>query len=655
MIDIALNHIQKTYFSKPVFTDVTLELKSGERVGLIGDNGTGKSTLFKIITGEEPPTDGQVIRRSGISIGYLKQHFEYDDHTSVMTVIREAFLEVYKLQEQIETLSKTLESTVDETMLQRHLKQLGDLQHRFEMLGGYDVDAQIETVLKGLAIDEVMLKTPFNNLSGGEQSRVMLAKLLLESPEVMLLDEPTNHLDIETTEWLEAFLKQHTGSVLIISHDRVFLDRVIHKIYELKQGIIETYHGNYSDYLEEREKRYALALNHYQTQQKQIDQLSSAAKRMRDWARQADNEKMFKRAKAMERRIERIEKLDKPIQDTNQFDLSFSQLSRAGRVAFEAQNLELRIGDRQLIKEGSFKIMNGEHIGLIGNNGTGKTTLIKQMLLADSQIRKNPRLQIGFLEQNVSFEKGGENLIEVYRAYHPNSDGAIRNELAKYGFIQEEVFKRIENLSGGEKMRLMLAILVKQDINCLLLDEPTNHIDIKTREILEDAVSHFEGTLLFISHDRYFLESSAERIIEIYNQNLLSYEGNYPFYLEKRALRHQQVDNAIEYSHSHKASDGSAAIKLPNSSKNSEQREASQKSVASSQKNTQEEKKRPNKVTLEHYETAIQEKENEIKSTRLAQASVMNDYVALQAYEETLKQLETELEQLMETYFAFLA
>jgi len=204
-------------------------------------------------------------------------------------------------------------------------------------------------------------------------------------------------------------------------------------------------------------------------------------------------------------------------------------------------------------------------------------------------------------------------------------------------------------------MRLMLAILVKQDINCLLLDEPTNHIDIKTREILEDAVSHFEGTLLFISHDRYFLESSAERIIEIYNQNLLSYEGNYPFYLEKRALRHQQVDNAIEYSHSHKASDGSAAIKLPNSSKNSEQREASQKSVASSQKKTQDEKKRPNKVTLEHYETAIQEKENEIKSTRLAQASVMNDYVALQAYEETLKQLETELEQLMETYFAFLA
>jgi len=650
MIDIALNHIQKSFFSKPVFTDVTLELKTGERVGLIGDNGTGKSTLFKIITGEEAPTDGKVMRRNGLKIGYLKQEVNYEDHITVMAVIEEAFLEIKVLQGKIETLSKSLADTTDEDVLQRRLKQLGDLQHHFEQLGGYEVEAKIERVLKGLAINEKMIATPFNRLSGGEQSRVMLAKLLLASPDVMLLDEPTNHLDIETTEWLEQFLKEHTGSVLIISHDRVFLDRVIHKIYELKQGIVETYFGNYTDYLDEREKRYALALNQYQNQQKQIDQLTNAAKRMRDWAGQADNEKMFKRAKAMEKRIERIEKLNKPIQDTNQFDLSFNQSSRAGKVAFEAQGLDLSIGGRSLINNGAFKIISGEHIGLIGNNGTGKTTLIKQIIQRCADIRVNPRLRIGFLEQNVSFEKEGADLIEVYRAYHPGSDGIIRGELAKYGFVQQEVFKQIETLSGGEKMRLMLAILVKQDINCLILDEPTNHIDIKTREILEEAVDQFEGTVLFISHDRYFLESSADRIIEIYNQQLLNYEGDYRFYLQKREKRHEQllIGNDAEYTVESKI-----RVKKPsNTAQNSKE---PHRVTSMRKKPTKGQKKPPNKVTLEHYERVIEEKEEEIKDVRQAQVTAGNDYVVLQGYDEVLKKLESELETLMASYFELLS
>jgi len=546
MIDITIKELKKSYFSGTIFENIDIELKSGERVGLLGENGVGKTTIFKIITGEETYQSGHLSLRNGLKIGYLKQIPDAHENMTVIDVLNLAFKELLAIESKIEALSTKMSQTIDEDTLHAMLAQLSTLQLNFEAKGGYEIREKLSKICLGLNFDDDFKMRPYMYLSGGEKTKVLLGKLLLEDPDVLLLDEPTNHLDIQTSEWLETYLQQFSGSVMIVSHDRYFLDHVVEKIFELKNGSVEIYNGTYSYYLTERKIRYESAKKIYETNQKKIAQLDEASKRMRDWGARADNPSMFKKARAIEKRIERLDTLERPVKDQNTMSMSFNSPSELGKIALEVTDFEMSIGEKCLLLGGNFKLINGSKTALIGKNGTGKTRLIKCLLEKDRPgVRLNPRAKIGLLEQDIRFKTESNTtsltMIETYKSYHPLTDGEIRNTLARYQFKGETVFKKTLTLSGGERVRLMLAILIASDINFLMMDEPTNHIDIHTREILSSSIKSFNGTVLFVSHDRFFINEIADGVIEI-DQNQLYYTGgnydDYKIYKSKqRALQ----------------------------------------------------------------------------------------------------------------------
>lgn len=628
MIDIAINNMSKAYFSDFVFNDVSIELKIGERVGLLGDNGTGKSTLFKIISGIENYDSGELFIRNNINIGYLKQLPDIYQDIKVIGVLNLAFKEVIDIRIKIKELEKILAKSTD-FQYERNLKQFGELQEKYEHLGGYEIEEKLARICKGLKIDKEMQAKSYNLLSGGEKTRVMLGKLLLEEPDVLLLDEPTNHLDIETTEWLEKLLNDYKGSTLIISHDRYFLDRVITKIYEIKAGKTDIYYGNYSNYLKEREIRYENQLKHYEAQQKKIAQMEDAAKTMRVWASQADNEMMFKKAKAMEKRIERMDKIDKPIKNLNDIKITYELETKAGKIIAKAKNYILKINDNILAKDVSFEIYNNETVALIGANGTGKSTLIKDLVFNTDEDRKdltiNPRAKIGYLEQDIVFKRENVSILDVFKDYHPLSEGEIRNYLAKFKFRREEVFNEVSKLSGGERVRLMLAILMKRDINFLILDEPTNHIDIKTREIFEEALENYKGTILFISHDRYFINKLADRVMEIEKNMLYSYIGNYEYYKSEKEKR----------------------INLSDSTKSKENKKQKESIKINSKSHT----KRKNNYKIKEIEEEISALEEEIEKKKIIIRDNPTNYQLLQDELKDIENLEVNLEKKLKIYY----
>jgi len=470
-------------------------------------------------------------------------------------------------------------------------------------------------------------KKKYNVLSGGEKNRVMLAKILLEGPDTLLLDEPTNHLDIETSEWLEGYLKEYEGSALIIFHDRYFLDQVVDKIYEINNGKIDTYFGNYFYYLKERELRYEQALRHYNAQQRKVKQMEKAATRMRDWASRADNEAMFVRAKAMERRIERMYLVDQPTKDKINFRIAFDGEGRSGKEVIRAKNYQLKILDQVLVDKVDFTLMYGERAALIGNNGTGKSTLIKDILRAYEEtvegLTVNPSAKIGYLEQDISFESNEMTILEAFKSYIPGLDGEIRSYLARFEFRGEDVFMPVSNLSGGEKVRLRVAILMKQDINCLVLDGPTNHIDIKTRKVLEKAIETFEGTILYVSHDRYFLNQFSDRIMAIHNQRLTSYFGNYEYYKEKKESIESEVVESKE-------------IKSQVSEELGKER-----------------KKKINPYKVEIFEKKIEDLEKSIDEKQSFVKENPSAYLKIKATLDEIKVLEIELESTLEEYYGY--
>jgi len=625
MIDITINSIGKTYFGNPVFTNITLELKEGERVGLLGDNGTGKTTVFKMIVGEERPDFGDISIRNGAKIGYYRQQAVHYGNQTVTNVLMEAFQEIHAIQHEMDQIQQQLEQSCD---IELNLKKLGKLQSKYEALHGYDMEEKLSKIKVGMNL-EALLEQDYSTLSGGEQMRVALAKLLLESPDILLLDEPTNHLDIETTQWLESYLKSYKGSVLIISHDRYFLDQVMQKAYEIKGGITDIYYGNYSSYLSERKERYENQLKTYETQQKKKKQLEADAKQMRQWAAQSDNEKMFKRAKAMEKRIETMEKIDRPIEDTNHMRLAFDNEQDAGKWILRIEDYTVKIEDHILVEHGNLHVRFGEHIGLIGANGCGKTTFIKSLIESDSF---NPSARICYLEQNIVFDTEDQTVLATLRHYHPMDETSLRRTLAKYEFRKEDVFKQVKNLSGGERVRLMLCIMVLSKMNFLLLDEPTNHIDIKTKEVLEQALLEFDGTVLFISHDRYFLNKLADRIIEIRDKKLISYVGNYEYYKSERMKED----------------------KLPESTPK----------LTSSLSNTKKETEKPSSPTVKQksgnswkvndIEARIAAQEQKIESLKETLDQSGSDYAQAMTVNGQLIEAEAELEKLMEEYFTLI-
>lgn len=531
MIEISVQNLSKKYFAHPVLAGLSMEIKTGEKIGLLGENGCGKTTLFRIIIGEETKDDGDVFLRKNLKLGVLPQVLPDYGTKGVDEVLYGGFSFVLALKERMRIMAKQMENSFDH----RLLSQYGEIQSQYEGLGGYEIEEKISKIRKGLWIDDALYEKNYEVLSGGEKRRILLARILLSEPEVLLLDEPTNHLDISLVEWLEQYLEDFAGAALIISHDRYFLDRTVSKIYEIKDQKIETYAGNYSAYLVERKNRYENQMKAYQQKKNKIEQLEQAAKRYRTWGAQADNPALFKKARAVETRLEKMGEAVKPILGKKTLKGNFKDGKRGGKETLRLRNFNLSIGGKNLIENGNITLQYGRKTALIGANGCGKTSFLLKML-SSAQVdglQVGAGVSFGYIPQDIAFSPKLD-LLSIFRNRHPMGEGEARNYLAHFGFQKETVFKRSETLSGGEKMRLLLAMLMRESVNFLVLDEPTNHIDIATREILEQALQDFKGSVLFVSHDRYFLHLLADEVLEIENQSLRHYPFSYSYYREKR-------------------------------------------------------------------------------------------------------------------------
>ena len=547
MIECSVNNLTKYYGASKVFENISLELKSNERVGLIGKNGCGKTTLMKVLIGEENYQEGNISFRKDNKIGYLDQIFEFEKSTKVIDVLESAFENVWAISSKMRKLEKDMKSLEDEE-LDRAMRNYGRLMEKYELEGGYETEIDINMVCEGLDIKDSFREREFEKLSGGEKTRIMLAKLLLEEPDILLMDEPTNHLDIQSIEWLEDFLKDYKGSVLIISHDRVFLDRVVDKIIELEPTKASHYDGNYSYYIEEKERRFIIEYNAYKNQQNKIEQMERQIERYRIWGVMRDSDKMYRRAKEIEKRLDKVDELDRPNIDSRKINLGGEEVARSGKIVLKVRELSKGFKDKDLFNDLDFTIYHKERICIMGDNGSGKSSLLKIILgdlEADSgEVRVGASVDIGYLPQNIVFKDEEKTLLEHFMDEHNVTIGEARSELAKVLFWQDDVFKKVKSLSGGEKSRLKLISLLYNRVNFLILDEPTNHLDIDSREVLEQTLLNYEGTILFVSHDRYFIEKVANKMMILRDKDIVEYNMGYEDYLEE--LKKEEPVKVVE-------------------------------------------------------------------------------------------------------------
>ncbi|NMH75125.1 ABC-F type ribosomal protection protein [Bacillus sp. RO2] len=539
MMICTLNNISKSFAGTMIFENVSMEIQANDRIGLVGRNGSGKTTIFQLISGLEAPDKGAIHIKKGTKIGYLAQIPFYPDGTTGEDVLLSAFRETVELQHKLRSLEYQMTEVGEENELNKIMQEYGVLQERFGFMGGYDMDASIQRIANGLKITS-LLSQPFSSLSGGEQTKICLGFILLQKPDVLLLDEPTNHLDIFSVEWLEQYLKEYDGTVVAISHDRYFLDEVATKIIDLEDGEIHTYHTNYSGFLKEKEERLLLEFSAYQEQQKKIKKMKEAIKRLKEWANQSNppNAAMHRRAKSMEKALNRMEKLKRPILERKAMGLQFDATDRSGKDVVKMESVRKSFNTKDLFKNIDLAVYFRERAAIVGQNGTGKSTLLKILLgelKADNGLVKlGSNVKVGYLSQHIKASNPSQTLIEAFREDISITLEQARHVLAKFLFYGPSVFKKVENLSGGEKMRLRLAQLMHQDINLLILDEPTNHLDIDSREVLEEALEEFDGTILAVSHDRYFLNKYFEKTCWLEDGILVTYEGNYQYARGKR-------------------------------------------------------------------------------------------------------------------------
>ena len=539
MIEIELNNIIKNYGLKNVLNGMNLTLKTGERAALIGCNGAGKSTVFKIIMKQENISAGTINIRKNATIGMLKQIYEYEEtNPNVYTFLQRSFEHFFELETKLKKLENEMSYEKDDEKMSELLQKYGNVQQKYIQMGGYDIQEKFNKICSGLQINEKMLNQNYNDLSGGEKTIVNLGALLLKEPSILLLDEPTNHLDMEKLEWLEKFLKEYKGTILMVSHDRYFLDKIATKTILLENGKEKIYFGNYSYFLKEDEKRTLAEFENYKNQQKMIKKMKESIKTLRKFGELAKNEMFFKRAKSIEKKLAKIEQL--PQVDLEQKTLLNFKLnidSRSGKDVVIINNLNKNFESKNIFENANLQIHYGEKIALIGKNGTGKSTLLKIIMNEDceytGEIKIGQSVNIGYIPQEINFEDDNQTILNFFEQFDNRNETEIRSSLAKYMFRGNDVFKKVSSLSGGEKVRLILAKLLKQNINFLILDEPTNHIDIETRELLEEAIKEYSGTVLFVSHDRYFINNLAERIVEVKEKRFFSYVGNYDEYLRK--------------------------------------------------------------------------------------------------------------------------
>ena len=539
----ACQNISKSFGGKSVLDNINFLINENEKAAIIGMNGAGKSTLLKIITGEYEADAGQVIFQKGMTFDYLEQVISVNSPNTVYEEMLDAKSEIINMEKEIHSLEKQISSLKGEE-LERAMNRYSLLTDRFEKSNGYAWKSETPGVLKGLGFTEDEFDTPINSFSGGQKTRVALSKILLTRPDLIILDEPTNHLDMDAIAWLETFLSNYRGAVLIVSHDRYFLDKVVSKVIEIENGKSTLFNGNYSAYAEKKKKMRDDQMKAYINQQAEIQHQEDVIKKLKQFNR----EKSIKRAESREKMLDKVDRLDKPAVLNDKMRITLEPETISGNDVLTIEGLSKSFGDKHLFRNLNMKVFRGETVGLLGANGTGKSTLLKiinRRLRADSgKVRYGSKVSIGYYDQEQHI-LNDENTIfdEISDAYPKLSNTRIRNVLAAFLFTGDTVFQKIGTLSGGEKGRVSLAKLMLSNANILILDEPTNHLDITSREILEDAINNYEGTVLYVSHDRYFINQTASRILDLSPEGIVNYKGNYNYYLAQKEAGNISADS----------------------------------------------------------------------------------------------------------------
>ena len=536
MVDISVKNLNKFFvIGENLLQDLSFEIEEGERVAILGRNGCGKTTLFKIITGEMDYDGGEVYVNPNKKLGMISQIPHFPLGYTVEDVLRSAFREILAAKKKMEALEKAMEQGAT----QEQLKTYDSLVARFQAGGGYDMDVEVDKICNGLGITPAQRPQLFDSLSGGEKTRINLARLLLEKTDILLLDEPTNHLDLNSVEWLENYIKTFKGTVLAISHDRYFIDQIAQRVIEITEGHAEFYTGNYSFYMEEKQARFDLQLKQYEQEQAKLKQLGYTVERMKGWG--INNRTLYRRAMSIQHRMERIRKTERPKTEKT-MKATFGEKDFSGDVVFKLKNLSKSFGDRVLFSDVNLSVEGGERIALLGDNGTGKSTFLKCLLGEEDcqgKIQFGPTVKWGYLPQIIHFDHPERSLYDTMLYEKNLSPQQARDRLGAFLFQGEDVFKTVGTLSGGEQSRLRLCMLMDEKINLLILDEPTNHLDIASREWVEAAIEEFEGVLLFVSHDRYFIEKFAERIWLLEDGTVRDFRCDYRKY--RSILEHEAM------------------------------------------------------------------------------------------------------------------
>lgn len=540
----ACKDIQKSYGIDTILEKVSFNIEDREKVAIVGVNGAGKTTVFKIITGEISADNGDMFIRKDASMGYLAQNFVIDKNITVYEEMLSVFNNIMDMEKKLRDMENKM-ANVSEAELPKFMEQYSRLSHDFEQLDGYSYKSRIKGVLKGLGFTEEEYNKPLNTLSGGQKTRVHLGKLLLTQPDLLLLDEPTNHLDIDSLVWLEDFLRSYPKAVLIISHDRYFMDRIVTKVIEIENKKSTIYEGNYSYYAEQKEINRQIQLKQYINQQKEIKHQEEVIRTLRSFNR----EKSIKRAESREKALEKMERVERPESLPDKMRLTLTPRITSGNDVLHAENLSKSFPDKTLFSGVNFDVRRSEKVAIIGPNGVGKSTLFKMLLgkvkYDSGEIKLGTNVNIGYYDQEQQTLDETKTIFQEISDTYPNmTNGEIRNVLAAFVFTGDDIFKTIGSLSGGEKGRISLAKIMLSEANLLMLDEPTNHLDMFSKEILENAINSYEGTVIYISHDRYFINRTAERILDLNHYGVTEYLGNYDYYLEKKTEKEREAIEA---------------------------------------------------------------------------------------------------------------
>lgn len=620
---LSCNNITKTFGTDAILSDCSFHIEEREKAAIVGSNGAGKSTLLKIIMGRLPADDGTVTISKDKTLGYLAQHQNLSSDGTIYDELLSVKKDIIALEEKIRETEQQMKNATGE-QLDTLLDQYTKMNHQFELENGYAYQSEIVGVLKGLGFTEDDFSLPVNTLSGGQKTRVALGKLLLSKPDIILLDEPTNHLDMESIRWLENYLLGYNGSVIIVAHDRYFLDRIVTKIIEIENTHVTVFSGNYTAYADKKKILRNMQLKEYLNQQREIKHQQEVITKLKQFNR----EKSIKRAESREKMLDKLEVVDKPAEINDKMNIELNPSVISGNDVLSVSHLSKAFDDNTLFTDISFDIKRGERVALIGNNGTGKTTILKiinDILPADSgEIKLGSKVTIGYYDQEHHVLDPDKTLFdELQDAYPDLNNTQIRNTLAAFLFTNDDVFKYIRDLSGGERGRVSLAKLMLSNANFLILDEPTNHLDMVSKEILENALNSYTGTVLYVSHDRYFINTTATRIIELVGQTTVNYIGNYDYYIEKK-------DALTAAALAGKPADSSSA-------------------VSAAQKNAQKESAKADWKQSKEEQALLKKKKNELKKTE-ERITVIEDRLKAIEEESALPEVCTDTARLLELH-----